>query len=103
MLFRSGRAIYGVDPISRDLYCRVLSRDALLALVARDFPELPPERVHHVSHHLAHAASAYLTMRRRVHEAALNDEESVRLAAGELEAEREAVKRLWKAVFGDAA
>ena len=55
------RAIYGVDPISRDLYCRVLSRDALLALVARDLPELPPERVHHVSHHLAHAASAYYT------------------------------------------
>src|SRR5207248_5567912 len=50
----------------------------------------------------AEAASAYLTMRRRVHEAALNDEESVRLAAGELEAEREAVKRLWKAVFADA-
>jgi hypothetical protein len=38
-----------------------------------------------------------------VHAAALNDEESVKLAADELEAEREAVKRLWQAVFGDAA
>ena len=46
------------------------------------------------------AADAYLAMRRRAHRAALNDEEHVRLAADELVAEREAVKRLWKAVFG---
>ena len=46
------------------------------------------------------AADAYLAMRRRTHEAALNDEEKVRLAPGELESERAAVKRLWKAVFG---
>jgi glutamate-ammonia-ligase adenylyltransferase len=46
------------------------------------------------------AADAYLAMRRRAHEAALNDEEKVRLEAGELEAERESVKRLWKDVFG---
>ena len=39
-------------------------------------------------------------MRRRAHEAALNDEEKVRLVPGELEAERESVKRLWKEVFG---
>ena len=46
------------------------------------------------------AADAYLAMRRRVHEAALNDEEKVRLGAGEPQAERESVKRLWKEVFG---
>ncbi len=46
------------------------------------------------------AADAYLAMRRRTHEAALNDEERVRLAPGELESERGAVRRLWKEVFG---
>ncbi len=46
------------------------------------------------------AADAYLAMRRRTHESALNDEDAVKLAEGELEAEREAVKRLWTAVFG---
>jgi [glutamine synthetase] adenylyltransferase / [glutamine synthetase]-adenylyl-L-tyrosine phosphorylase len=50
---------------------------------------------------IAHAAAdAYLAMRRRVHEAALNDEEKVRLAPGELQAERESVQRLWKETFG---
>lgn len=47
----------------------------------------------------ADAANAYLAMRRRTHEAALNDEERVKVAAGELESERAAVKRLWRAVF----
>jgi glutamate-ammonia-ligase adenylyltransferase len=46
------------------------------------------------------AADAYLAMRRRAHEAALNDEEKVRLETGELQVERESVKRLWKEVFG---
>src|SRR5213083_2707754 len=54
-------AIYALDPGSHDLYRYVYSREALLALVARDFPDFPAERVHHVSHHLAHAASAYYT------------------------------------------
>ena len=45
------------------------------------------------------AAEAYLAMRRRTHQAALNDEEKVRLAPGELQAERQAVMRLWKEVF----
>jgi glutamate-ammonia-ligase adenylyltransferase len=47
------------------------------------------------------AADAYLAMRRRTHIAALNDEETVHLAAGELGEERAAVTRLWKAVFGE--
>jgi glutamate-ammonia-ligase adenylyltransferase len=46
------------------------------------------------------AADAYLAMRRRAHEAALNDEEEVRVRDGELAAERDAVKKLWKEVFG---
>ena len=55
------RAVFAVDPVSRDLYREVYSRDALLGLVARHFPGFPAERVHHVGHHLAHAASAYYT------------------------------------------
>jgi len=55
------RSVYAVDPVSRELYREVYSRDALLALVTRDFPGFPAERVHHVGHHLAHAASAYYT------------------------------------------
>ena len=55
------RTIFGVNPVSRELYRNVFSREALLALVARDLPGFPPERVHHVEHHLAHAASAYFT------------------------------------------
>src|SRR5881396_3382312 len=55
------RSVYLVDPVSRDLYREVYSRDALLALVARDLPGCAAERVRHVGHHLAHAASAYYT------------------------------------------
>ncbi len=47
------------------------------------------------------AADAYLAMRRRTHAASLNDEDTAKLADGELETEREAVKRLWTAVFGN--
>ncbi|HEX4763834.1 MAG TPA: hypothetical protein VFU92_05835, partial [Usitatibacter sp.] len=47
----------------------------------------------------AAAADAYLAMRARIHEAALNDEETVRLGADELAGERGAVKRLWEALF----
>jgi [glutamine synthetase] adenylyltransferase / [glutamine synthetase]-adenylyl-L-tyrosine phosphorylase len=45
------------------------------------------------------AGEAYLAMRRRVHAAALNDEETVRLEPGEMEEERAAVTRAWDAVF----
>jgi glutamate-ammonia-ligase adenylyltransferase len=48
------------------------------------------------------AANAYLAMRARTHQAALNDEETVKLAPGELEAEREAVRRLRASLFGRA-
>src|SRR6266699_1075362 len=55
------RGLYSANPLSRDLYRTVYSRDALLALVARDFPGFPPARLYHVGHHRAHAASAYYT------------------------------------------
>src|SRR2546429_3696632 len=55
------RGVYALDPVSHDLYRDVYSRDALLALVARDVPGFPAERVRHVAHHAAHAASAYYT------------------------------------------
>ena len=46
------------------------------------------------------AANAYLAMRKRIHQAALNDDDKVKLAAGEMETERAAVRALWKVVFG---
>jgi len=63
----------------------LLKRAADLGLVERDIA--------------VDAADAYLAMRARTHEAALNDEETVRLAPGELDAEREAVRRLRKRLF----
>jgi carbamoyltransferase len=55
------RDLYRRDGISADLYCRVFSREALLAQVRRDLPGFPEEKVHSVGHHLAHAASAAYT------------------------------------------
>jgi len=55
------RALYALDPISRQLHDDVLSRAAFTSVVARALPDFPVERVRHVDHHLAHAASAYLT------------------------------------------
>ena len=45
------------------------------------------------------AADAYLALRRRTHEAALNDEEKTLIRDEELVPERDAVKKLWDAVF----
>ena len=53
--------IYSLDPMTARLYREVFSRESLLAQVDRDMSGFPPERVHHVSHHLAHAASAFFT------------------------------------------
>jgi carbamoyltransferase len=55
------RALYALDPISAELYRDVLCREAFAFRVARAFPGLSRDRVVHVDHHLAHAASAYLT------------------------------------------
>jgi len=53
--------LYSLDPITQELYREVFSKNALLSQVKRAFPSFPVERVHQVNHHLAHAASAYLT------------------------------------------
>jgi carbamoyltransferase len=50
-----------MDASSAEMYDSVFSRAALLRAVERHFPQFPQSRVHHVGHHLAHAASAYLT------------------------------------------
>ncbi|HEY6783794.1 MAG TPA: carbamoyltransferase N-terminal domain-containing protein, partial [Gemmatimonadales bacterium] len=52
------RAMYALDPVSGALYRDVYSRDALLAQVRRYLPGFPEQRVVHVDHHQAHAASA---------------------------------------------
>ena len=52
------RAMYALDPVSCALFQDVYSRDALLAQVRRYLPGFPEQRVLHVDHHQAHAASA---------------------------------------------
>ena len=85
------------------------------ALVLADGPKHPALRENKGNHTLlnragslglidpavaAAAGDAYLAMRRRSHEAALNDEDKVKLAPEELAAERAAVMRLWSSLFG---
>jgi carbamoyltransferase len=53
--------IFSLDATSAMLYEQVFSKQALLAQIERHFPQFPAERVHQVSHHLSHAASAYFT------------------------------------------
>ena len=55
------RRAYSLQPTTASLYQEVYSREALLALAERHLPGFPPERIQHVNHHLAHAASAYYT------------------------------------------
>jgi len=55
------QALYSMDPVSAEQYREVFSREKLLEEVQRFFPDYPPERVLHINHHLAHAASAYFT------------------------------------------
>lgn len=55
------RALYALDPVSSALYRDVYSRDALLAQVRRYLPGFPEQRLLHVDHHQAHAASALYT------------------------------------------
>jgi carbamoyltransferase len=55
------RQLFSLDPVASELYREVYSREALLKLTARDLAGFPADRVHHVGHHLAHAASAYFT------------------------------------------
>jgi carbamoyltransferase len=53
--------VWRLDSFSGGLYDHVLSREALIKNVRAHLPGFPLSRVHHVSHHLAHAASAYFT------------------------------------------
>jgi carbamoyltransferase len=55
------KTLYSLDPISKELYDHVLSREAFVGQVGRALPDFPAEKVGHVDHHLAHAASAYFT------------------------------------------
>jgi carbamoyltransferase len=54
------RNVYSLDPITSALYRDVFSREAVLAQVSGHLDGFPGDRVRHVNHHLAHAASAYL-------------------------------------------
>ena len=104
-----GRLEHGVvyDPMRQELYTASRGDGAQLdgrrirvskqttlegALIGTGFP---------FRENMAHA-DAYLAMRHRTHQAALNDEDKVALAAGELAPEREAVQRLWREIFGEA-
>jgi carbamoyltransferase len=53
--------IFSLDATSAMLYEQVFSKQALLAQINRHYPRFAAERVHQVSHHLSHAASAYFT------------------------------------------
>lgn len=53
--------IVSMDEVGAKRYREVYSKEALLALVQRDFPEFPTNRVRQIEHHLSHAASAYFT------------------------------------------
>jgi carbamoyltransferase len=55
------REIYSLDPVTREYFDTVLSPKALIGLVERDLKDFPIDRVVHVPHHQAHAASAYYT------------------------------------------
>lgn len=53
--------LFSIGGESAELYREVFSREALIKPLQRDLPGFPSDRVHQVSHHLAHAASAYFT------------------------------------------
>ncbi|HEX8927213.1 MAG TPA: carbamoyltransferase N-terminal domain-containing protein, partial [Terriglobales bacterium] len=53
--------MYSLNSESMGLFERVFSKEALVRLVRRWFPDFEAENVHPVGHHLAHAASAAFT------------------------------------------
>ena len=55
------KSLFSVGSESAEVYREVFSREALIKPLLRDLPGFAPDRVYQVSHHLAHAASAYLT------------------------------------------
>ncbi len=59
--YRPYRKLFTIDPLTARLYDEVFSREALLDAVHRELPGFPDDHVQQVSHHEAHAASAWLT------------------------------------------
>jgi carbamoyltransferase len=57
--YRPHKLAYSLDPISARLYTEVLSPEAVVAQIGRRLNGFPSQRVRHVDHHMAHAASAY--------------------------------------------
>jgi carbamoyltransferase len=55
------KAAFRLDPTSAEQYREVFSREQLLSQVDQHLPGFPVDKVRHVNHHLAHAASAYYT------------------------------------------
>jgi len=55
------RPAFSLSPQTTRLYDEVYSRQALLDQMKQHLPGVAPARLHHVPHHLAHAASAYFT------------------------------------------
>ncbi|MCC8955504.1 carbamoyltransferase [Bradyrhizobium sp. Pear77] len=55
------KAAFMLDPTSARQYREVFSREKLLVQVDQHLPGFPACKVHHVNHHLSHAASAYYT------------------------------------------
>jgi len=53
------RSLYSLDAITTELYRDVFSREAVSVQAARYLDGYPLDRLSHVNHHLAHAASAY--------------------------------------------
>jgi carbamoyltransferase len=55
------KAAFMLDPTSAEQYKEVFSREKLLSQVSQHLPGCPADKVHHINHHLSHAASAYYT------------------------------------------
>jgi carbamoyltransferase len=55
------KAAFKLDPTSAEQYKEVFSREKLLSQVNQHLPGFSADKVHHVNHHLSHAASAYYT------------------------------------------
>lgn len=52
---------YALDKVAAQRYREVYSPDVFRLQTIRHCPGIPPDRVRHVNHHVAHAASAYFT------------------------------------------
>jgi carbamoyltransferase len=57
--YRPHKLAYSLDPLNSRLYTEVLSPEAVVAQIQQKMEGFPEQRVRHIDHHLAHAASAY--------------------------------------------